>query len=865
MRHFVLGTIAALWAAGSLAAPAASPLSAQFKSGDLPDFDAALQARQSAPASLRQTADTQVSRFGFRSQYDSRLGMTFLWAKKGAEVSTLRSSLTGQALHEATARHFLARHATALGLSQSTINDAQLFDHQDTGTGPVIQRFRQRVGGVEVFNRDISVLMDRQQRLVAIAGYFSSQADASSLASAKYSLSAPQAIVKAFANLGGKVGGNFTAGATKGAYRTWARSAGQGDLQLEADPRVKPVLYALKGKVVPGYYVELSAATRDGARQLDYGYVVSAEDGSVLFRKNLTTYETATPYTYRMLADKYGVPYDSPLGNGMEPFKKFDYTKSVPRKDVASRLITQSASNKISTQDAWLANGATSTSGNNVKAYLDLASPNGYSPNRGDLMAGTTAANTFDYPLQGDVDPSTTPAKNAAVVNLFYMNNWLHDFWYDHGFNEAAGNAQASNYGRGGVEGDPILAEGQDYSGRNNANMSTPADGGSPRMQMYLFDGIVTGEFAVLDPASLAGKLTFGTAAFGPQSFDLTGTLQLADDGTAPTSDGCTALTNGAAVAGKIALIDRGNCSFSVKAKMAQDAGAVAAVIVNNVAGSPISMASDNVTTVSIPAMMISLDDGNAVKASASPVSVHMQRNPAVDLDGTIDEGIIAHEFFHYVSNRLVGNGSGLSSNQGKGMGEGWSDFNTMLLQVRQDDTQVKTNPTWNGAYSVGSYVLGDYYFGIRRAPYSTDFAKNPLTFKHIQNGVALPTTAPLAFGQDGASNAEVHNTGEIWANVLWEAYAGFLQDGRYTFKQARSKVQDYIIAGLKMTPNAPTMLEARDAILSVADATDDADFMIWATAFAKRGMGVGAVGPDRSSTDNVGVTESYVVATPTP
>jgi hypothetical protein len=64
--------------------------------------------------------------------------------------------------------------------------------------------------------------------------------------------------------------------------------------------------------------------------------------------------------------------------------------------------------------------------------------------------------------------------------------------------------------------------------------MSTPADGGSPRMQMYLFDGLVTGEFQVLDPASLAGKLTFGTAAFGPQSFDLTGTLQLVDDGVAP-------------------------------------------------------------------------------------------------------------------------------------------------------------------------------------------------------------------------------------------------------------------------------------------------------------------------------------------
>ena len=41
-----------------------------------------------------------------------------------------------------------------------------------------------------------------------------------------------------------------------------------------------------------------------------------------------------------------------------------------------------------------------------------------------------------------------------------------------------------------------------------------------------------------------------------------------------------------------------------------------------------------------------------------------------------------------------------------------------------------------------------------------------------------MPTTAPIAFGQDGAQNAEVHNTGEIWCNVLWEGYAGFLSDG---------------------------------------------------------------------------------------
>src|SRR5207237_10316734 len=51
------------------------------------------------------------------------------------------------------------------------------------------------------------------------------------------------------------------------------------------------------------------------------------------------------------------------------------------------------------------------------------------------------------------------------------------------------GNGQKSKFGRGGLGGDPMLAEGSDFSGTDNANMSTPADGHSPRMQMYTFTG----------------------------------------------------------------------------------------------------------------------------------------------------------------------------------------------------------------------------------------------------------------------------------------------------------------------------------------------------------------------------------------
>ena len=72
---------------------------------------------------------------------------------------------------------------------------------------------------------------------------------------------------------------------------------------------------------------------------------------------------------------------------------------------------------------------------------------------------------------------------------MFFHVNWLHDRWYEAGFDEASGNAQQDNFGLGGIDGDPILAEGNDFSGTDNANMSTPADGSSPRMQMFRFDG----------------------------------------------------------------------------------------------------------------------------------------------------------------------------------------------------------------------------------------------------------------------------------------------------------------------------------------------------------------------------------------
>lgn len=67
----------------------------------------------------------------------------------------------------------------------------------------------------------------------------------------------------------------------------------------------------------------------------------------------------------------------------------------------------------------------------------------------------------------------------------------MHDVWYHYGFDDASGNFQFNNYGRGGSGSDEVMAEAQDGSGTNNANFATPPDGQNPRMQMYAGNEVV--------------------------------------------------------------------------------------------------------------------------------------------------------------------------------------------------------------------------------------------------------------------------------------------------------------------------------------------------------------------------------------
>src|SRR5690606_26305146 len=161
-------------------------------------------------------------------------------------------------------------------------------------------------------------------------------------------------------------------------------------------------------------------------------------------------------------------------------------------------------------------------------------------------------------------------------------------------------------------------------------------------------------------------------------------------------------------------------------------------IVFDNQPGAPVGMGGTD--PVVIPSLRISQDDGLALLGGLAEGSVgaRLRRIQGMGRDGTIDSTIVAHEWGHYISNRLVGNSNGPGNN---------------LFQ---------------GTYAVGGYALGgpalpgavDYasYYGFRRYPYSTNLLKNPLSFRHIDDSQPPPSVPPPYGAQN--PNSQVHNTG---------------------------------------------------------------------------------------------------------
>jgi hypothetical protein len=350
-------------------------------------------------------------------------------------------------------------------------------------------------------------------------------------------------------------------------------------------------------------------------------------------------------------------------------------------------------------------------------------------------------------------------------------------------------------------------------------------------MQMFKWNYPFPNVLLVATPAPIAGTYITTGAGFGPTfatAGPKTGALVLANDNTGTSSDGCEALVG--FPAGGIAVMDRGSCNFTVKVKNAQLASAAAAIIINNIAGDPISLGGTD-ATVTIPAGMVSLADGNKIRASL-PGTATAQANgsPPPQRPSSLDAGVVTHEYGHGISTRLTG-GAANSSCLGNAeqMGEGWSDFYATSFTARASD--VGNTRRGVGTWLSFQPVTGQ---GIRNAPYSTDMATNPAVYSQVANTTLISSP---------------HGIGYVWNSMLWEVYWNLVH--RYGYNPnlyqswstgGNNLAVQLVTDGLKLQPCSPGFVDGRNAILAADTAlTAGANQCeIW-RGFAKRGLGFSA------------------------
>jgi len=477
--------------------------------------------------------------------------------------------------------------------------------------------------------------------------------------------------------------------------------------------------------------------------------VRDATTGAELARHG-TLHELGDP-AYLVYAGDDGRPLPSPLGSAIR------HPTGVPDgrvpAAVAQQLRRQSEA-VAALPDPWVPASGEQTNGNNVIAFFnslldargqiaplqddlgDNTPEYGPAPGRDDFFATATAGSfAFRYdPTRTaseyfqDGQPGTAAARpdahdvalNAKIVAAFYATNWLHDYFYGAGFDEAAGNAQQSNFGRGGADCDPLIV----HSGFYTTFTFVSPEGESPILELGL----------------------------------------------------------------------------------------------------------------------------NARSASRR--------------DASVDFTIVAHEWGHTMIGRLVGataNPEALFGLQGQALHEGIADFVSLLVNLTGIDGL--------GAYAVGAYMNLDYielrptlpaaeapadamYYGIRRYPYSLDFHKNPLSFRHL----AEPPPGDLPYYNwkgRGPQLSEPHTTGEVFAEALLHCFSNIVAahpgSAGADFEAMRARMAQYLVAGLAAFPDHPSLLDARNALLTVIRLVSPTqDYPACRAGFAARGMGADTLGPDR-------------------
>lgn len=651
-------------------------------------------------------------------------------------------------------RSFITTNSDLYGLSSKDISTLRFMGESVSGgSGMRMVRVEQVVNGLPVFQSETRFILDSQGRVHRSTGLMIPSAAAARLDFAEL-ISAQVAMGFAMSSVEIQTDASQATLTNTNVDGTEVEIIANNP-EIAGNVTSKLVYFPLAPGILVPAWSQVAFTTGSG----DYYTLIDATSGKVLWRKNIRASVSTHDARFRVYVQADGTtPADSPA-----PLSPSNATVggNVQPAGIAPTIVSMfTAMSATASPNGWIddcpggvcAAAQTQTIGNNVHAYLDRVGGAGAGgANQPDIAAssvldgdgkpmgnpdtngrnrdflGTTPrdfqTNFLPPPQGGNPESGQTPTGNGnngtlpvdqfrrgMLTQLFYVSNWYHDKLFLLGFDEAAGNFQLTNFSGNGVGNDRVLAEGQDSSGTDNANFSTPPDGQSGRAQMFRFIG------------------------------------------------------------------------------------------------------------------------------------------PTVDRDGSLESEILIHELTHGTTNRLVGNAAGLIWDPGRGLGEGWSDFYALALlnNTNADDP--------NGMYAQGAYLsyklfgittfTDNYVYGTRRFPYSTNNSINPLTWadaddytNNLSGGIAPD---PLGFNIGGAG--EVHNIGEIWALTLWEVRSRIIAANGGSVPTGNQIMLQLVTDALKMTPNNPSYVDARDALIDADCATNSCanEQSIW-DGFADRGLGYGA------------------------
>ncbi|NHM05931.1 T9SS type A sorting domain-containing protein [Flavobacterium sp. CYK-4] len=780
-----------------------------------------------------------------------------------------------------TIQNYLETHRAQWGLSTQDISDLSIINEfQGKGTQITSCYVVQRYNGIDVFNGQSTIAI-KNGEVIKVGSNFQPNM-AQKVNATSPSLSVIEALNKAYTALGYSLpnfsilespdGKKFTISdgthedpiVAKLAYLptsdsklklAWGYQFYAPDGKYYWDIKID----ALNGNVLEQKDLTISCAFGKKHESHDYcgekeGTKSKFDFSDVLFGGKSTSLSALeNPGTYRVIPYNYVSPNHSPF----ELVNPYANLTASPRGWHNANTLTGTTAGLIFTY----------TRGNNIWAQEDANGDNGTG-----LRPDGGASLIFDFPYVNGVSQTQQPTAytSASTTNLFYMTNIMHDVWYNYGFDEANGNYQQQNYGRGGAvttTGDVVQADSQDgYSQttptNNNANFTPTNDGVRPRIQMFMWtEGAPPTNFIQINsPSSIAGPMSATTNVFegtdripvpvAPNGItaDLVHYTNDPNPNTNPISihNACIPASNVFDLSGKIALIRRGNCNFSNKVKNAQDAGALAAVVYDTVVNNPVrlQMSSTGLLGITIPAIFISKEKADLLLAEMATGTVNIKIEVPSDLylyaDGSFDNGIISHEYGHGISNRLVGGGlSGCMGNYEQ-MGEGWSDWFSLMMQIKAGDSGADPKPI--GTYAInqpndGGGLRGTLPYGADY-PYSTDMSINPLTFAN--SNIPIPT--------DPADTYYRYNVGDVWASVLWDLTWAYI--GQYGFDPdiyngtgGNNKVMQLVLDALKLeTCGQTSIITGRNNLFAADQAiTGGANYNLIAEVFRRRGMGLNA------------------------